>query len=129
MISDREEQQSKRVATRELGCVLQAHPFKHMNRLAVAILCSFVASAVATPPPVPNVIDRTKRTSSVCALHHMQMARTRVPLEASGIASPPHDYSRCPNALRPIDTGCSVLGADAHGYIWVCPQCQRACPQ
>src|SRR4051794_17979146 len=97
-----------------------------MNRSVLAMLLSFVASAFATPPG-PTVIDSTKGTSSVCELHHVQMSRQRVALHASGIASPPHDYSRCPHARRPIDTGCTAFGPDAYGYIWVCPECQQAC--
>ena len=83
-----------------------------MKHLALLIALSFAASALATPP-APVVIDQTKRTSSICELHHVRMSRVRVSLYASGIASPPHDYSRCPHAERPIDTGSTQFGSDA----------------
>ena len=90
------------------------------------IVFSLAVSALATPSE-PFVIDQTKRTSSTCELHHVPMSRVRVPLYASGIASRPHDYSRCPHGRRPIDTGCTKFGEDAYGYIWVCPECEKAC--
>ena len=97
-----------------------------MLRLLLVSVLLFAASVLATAQ-APVVIDETKRTSSICELHHVQMSRVRVPLYASGIASPPHDYSRCPHGRRPIDTGCTKFGDDAYGYIWVCPECERAC--
>lgn len=97
-----------------------------MERLALIIVLSLAASALATPP-APFVIDETNRTSSICELHHVQMSRVRVPLYASGIVSPLHDYSRCPHGRRPIDTGCTKFGEDAYGYIWVCLECEKAC--
>lgn len=97
-----------------------------MKRIVLVVVLSLVASALATPS-APFVIDQTTRASSICELHHVQMSRARVPLYASGIASPPHDYSRCPHGRRPIDTGCMKFGDDAYGYIWVCPECEKAC--
>jgi hypothetical protein len=97
-----------------------------MERLILIIVFSFAVSALATPSG-PFVIDQTERTSSICELHHVRMSRVRVPLYASGIASLPHDHSRCPHGRRPIDTGCTKFGEDAYGYIWVCPECAKAC--
>jgi hypothetical protein len=71
------------------------------------------------------VLDQTASTSSVCELHHVQMVRERVPLNCSGIVAPYHDYSLCPNARRPIETGCSKYPGWDYGYIWVCPECER----
>ncbi len=94
-----------------------------MLRAASLLAVLSIVSGCATP----HVIDRTTQASAICGLHHIQMTRQRVSLYASGQGAPPHDYSRCPHAKRPIDTGCIGWGFGAYGYIWVCPACQGAC--
>ncbi len=90
-----------------------------MKLLALSIFVGLAAlSSAAAESAV--VIDGTKQTSSTCELHHLKMSKERVSLYASGVASPSHDYSRCPHARRPIDTGCTKYGNEAYGYIWVC---------
>jgi hypothetical protein len=96
---------------------------RSMHRIPSLMMFFLAASGCA----MPEVIDGTAGTSSICELHHVQMTRARVSLHTSGIASPYHDYSRCPHAKRPIHTGCIGLPFGSYGYIWVCPECQRAC--
>jgi len=86
-----------------------------MKLLALSILVLAALSSAAAESPV--VLDNTKRSSSICELHHLRMSKERVSLYASGVASAPHDYSRCPHARRPIDTGCTKDGNEAYGYI------------
>jgi hypothetical protein len=95
-------------------------------RFALFITLLLAASGCTTPK---MFVDWTVGTSSICELHHVQMVRERVSLYCSGFGAPYHDYSLCPHAKRPIDTGCSKYPNGDYGFIWVCPECERVYKQ